>query len=1089
MSTFARILSWVVAAVVLTKIFLFISYTQLPIILKQRASTLEGNDPLALLLYQVASPAHLPWNDTRWNELLHGYDVWVHLDEDGNNKIISAACQSMAKHAGTSSNLATLSLHVTRMLRDLFHDIAKTSAKADLHHGDDDDSSPSSGTINQQPTSQLQQPDVADFSTRISLVAKARATAGALKLLSVLCHPVIVSTCQDPATASVSLREAFTYHTRGDLPSDQPAGFPLMHSLFDLIVVVGHDKSSALVTPEVYDVTVFAFQLLLVLCSTQLYQPFHSSFERKRPAHYILEEIFQHDSEDVRESNENKMLGDNNHANTLNNNHLHLLWSSDRSFASHGSNNDSNRRKTKSNNKPSRRSTAIKRTIWTPRNFLGTCLEWQINRPPAPPRSLAHMYYILAQNAVTLSPQGGGGEGVGGEKPGPDGMYESYMVVQATAPESKKSVQENDIPGAGSGESSSALGLGVGQQSTLTRHGAGHHPSSRGSLILDATKGVLTISGSIFLLPFRLMSLVYGVLIKSGGGGKKAGSNQEALMNKFSSASESSRTRDVLWLTDSILADLSCSVVLLLSNNNRNSEQPTDNVELRRQSGNTDTKKKKNPFRTQLHGLTDNRWEDEATSDLPDLPNFNIDNQASFTIADMGAEEQRRSSSVVGTGAHVVDPLSLNFELLFDAFGRTLHTEVGALLLYTLLQSSPAFAESLAVRSDLDTLVMPLLRTLYFSSRSNTYMARDYATKGSTKDTESFDIRSFPFRSQSQLYVIIILLLIFSQDVSFGRDAFQRTTVSNVLWYKERKLKNINLGSVVLLTLLRMLLFNLNRIKDGFLLSNCCAVLINLSHAISDLHDYASMRLASVTVTVMKKHAKLAAAATSGNGSEEKRTEGRGATSNENGDPTDELSNPLAMHAEVAHTLLELVKQGVAAQTIEGNLHLVYALVYHQVDLIKLCKNTALYKSRETERIQAVTLKASSLIQKEGARSAPKALKVLETNMEELKAASQAADDSVKSPSKRSRKSSALTTEEFLPFTYQEETDPEIFFLPYVWDIIVCVMTASTMEWKKDDIQAFNLLDEVELVEEGESQANTTVTPGKGFSKEVDGIV
>ena len=157
------------------------------------------------------------------------------------------------------------------------------------------------------------------------------------------------------------------------------------------------------------------------------------------------------------------------------------------------------------------------------------------------------------------------------------------------------------------------------------------------------------------------------------------------------------------------------------------------------------------------------------------------------------------------------------------SFGRTLHTESGALLLYTILQSSPSFAESLAVRSDLDSVVLPLLPTLYFASRSNTFMAKDYTSKCSSitaKDTSSsmslLDIRSCPFRTQSQLYVVVVLLLLFSQDLSFGRDVFRQVIVVTVPWYKERRLKCINLGSVILLTVLRSVLFTLNRLRDVF---------------------------------------------------------------------------------------------------------------------------------------------------------------------------------------------------------------------------------------------------------------------------------
>ncbi len=72
--------------------------------LDQGAASLQGNDPLATLLFQIASPAHIPWADTRWQELLHGYDVWVHMEDSDGTGILSQACQSMAKHAAVSSN-------------------------------------------------------------------------------------------------------------------------------------------------------------------------------------------------------------------------------------------------------------------------------------------------------------------------------------------------------------------------------------------------------------------------------------------------------------------------------------------------------------------------------------------------------------------------------------------------------------------------------------------------------------------------------------------------------------------------------------------------------------------------------------------------------------------------------------------------------------------------------------------------------------------------------------------------------------------------------------------------------------------------
>lgn len=43
---------------------------------------------------------------------------------------------------------------------------------------------------------------------------------------------------------------------------------------------------------------------------------------------------------------------------------------------------------------------------------------------------------------------------------------------------------------------------------------------------------------------------------------------------------------------------------------------------------------------------------------------------------------------------------------------------------------------------------------------------------------------------------------------------------------------------------------------------------------------------------------------------------------------------------------------------------------------------------------------------------------------------------------------------------YEEESDPEVFFVPYVWEIIVSVVTSSSIEWETNKIKVFPLLDE-----------------------------
>lgn len=907
---------------------------------------------------------------------MHGYDVWVHMEDAGETEssaIVRKACQSMAKHAAVSSNLAALSLHVTRMLRQLVRDIQRNR---DNHAG----SEPPSATL--------------DFSTRISRVAKARATAGALQLFRLLCHPV-VHNCAKSASGGRNthsgLEEALLYHTRGDLPCDQPAGRPLVHSILDLITVTGGESNDALMTPEIYDATVISVQLLLVLCGTQLYQPFVSSFQSQAIEtyeNYILDELLRDDSGDETMAAKNYGLFD----------------ASTKSYMSNSNHRDNTSRR--------------KHHVWTHLTILETLMEWFVRRPLAPEHSLAHYYSTMSQAAVVAQ---------GGHTLGRDGMYESYQIVHATAPKSGSPVTTTETsPTASSGSSRRV-----------------HHRRESHNVIVDATKGVLVLGSTIIMLPFRLMTLLFGVIASNKNHG---GEDVQFLAGKIKSWS-SGRTKDVLWLSDSLLTDLTTSLVLLLLNNRRNGI---------------------NLFRSELSRMIDKQWvhKNDRLHTLSDLPLL----QSDFKDEDDSLSMENIFTNDADSDHSDSPKLTMNFEALFDAFGRTLHTEIGALLLYTMYQSCPSFAESLVVRSDLNVLILPLLRTLYFSSSPKTFVANDFVSKAITKDASSnakLDIRSCPFRSPSQLYVIIIILLLFSQDSIFGRDAFRRITVTQVLWYKERNLRNINLGSLVLLTLLRLLMFNLQRLQDGFLLSNCCAILQNMSPPMIDLHEYAAMRLVSVTITIMKKHLSLYSSSA-----------GESTTEHRNSTPQSEdyLSTPLGMYEEVALTLLGVINHCLSPKAIEGNLHLVYSLVYHQGDFNRIMNARKLYPSKLLEHIQSVTQEAAAMIQEEGARTASKALNVLVDRIDRLQQVAE-----------QKRKKEHVDD---ISFTYEEEADPEIFFVPYVWETIVDVVTSTSIEWRKEDIRVFSLLDPVDESSTDQVGENTLAEPNNGvYGGDVGDIV
>ncbi len=77
------------------------------------------------------------------------------------------------------------------------------------------------------------------------------------------------------------------------------------------------------------------------------------------------------------------------------------------------------------------------------------------------------------------------------------------------------------------------------------------------------------------------------------------------------------------------------------------------------------------------------------------------------------------------------------------------------------------------VRSDLETLLLPLLRMLYSASS----------------------------RTPSQMYMLLIIILILSQDTAFAQN-IHRIAVPAVPWYKERMLVKTSLGAALCTKLL-----------------------------------------------------------------------------------------------------------------------------------------------------------------------------------------------------------------------------------------------------------------------------------------------
>ena len=921
----------------------------------QGAFSLREGDELAQLLARITGNEILGYNDGVWRDLLLQYEKLVHVHNQ--QDVLSSACKRCSQNCAASSNLATFALHVrirfdcrigrtialvsnvavhlqcARIIRDL--QVAVESFE---------DSCSSS--------------DESPARLRTALIGKSRVTCGAINLLRILAHEVIVDACRSELDTSTCLVQSFTYRGKeGEQDSAYQVTATLMHFLAAIGRIIRRQTFDLLSIPEVYDVLFQVLALFLTLLSSQLYQPLISSNEALKCDNLFLNLIMNH----ARTGQRDEADGPNEAA-----------------------------------------------------SIVSLCLDLFIARPTPPQRSiLAHQLQLVDSIVKELV-----------AKKSDDGMHESHTIVHAryipADKESRDSLRlEKNTREPTSGKSTSlSVSLGTDDEVNLTS--AGHVSRTRSS-VSHPIRSLLLLSSSFFLLPLRLVKLALGLLGQNkavGNGGAKLTASDQTILQQMSQGQKESgwnKTSNVLWVTESPLSDFGSALLLVLLNNCRAAT---------------------NPFRCEVASLNDSRMNEGVPA----------------------------------------NPLSINFGDLFESFGTTCHTEVSALLLYTLTFASSSFAESIAARIDPDRLIIPLLRSLYVST------------------TATDDVNKRPFRSHSQLYVIMILvsslricvsllhtalnsshanrnlqLLVFSQDTSFGRNSFRRIKC-RVVFYKELP-QEVSLGAAILAVLLRTISTGLE-LQDAYLLSNCFAVLLNISPHINGIDPYVAHRLVSVAAISFKRYAVLIA---------------------ENGGQLEvegDVSTPIGMHGETCRTLLQLIKHSIRSKCLAKNIYVVFEILRDQKVFAAMlqCKHDGSFRCisetwsslvltclpsfkldpslGDLSAMSSLIATAQMIVKPTGGGiSARKTLKLLEDNISELK--SYSSEGTLLRQNSHSDDSSSVASDASdlgnLTFQYEEESDPEVFFLPYLWDIVVSTLTtSSSMEWRRSSIQIFALNNDVE---------------------------
>ncbi|CAG9573708.1 unnamed protein product [Danaus chrysippus] len=344
--------------------------------------------------------------------------------------------------------------------------------------------------------------------------------------------------------------------------------------------------------------------------------------------------------------------------------------------------------------------------------------------------------------------------------------------------------------------------------------------------------------------------------------------------------------------------------------------------------------------------------------------------------------EDTAETSTKETNASVTAP-RIDMAALHKALCCTAGCEHSTLLLYLMLHSCKAYKKHVSQVPDIENLIVPILQVLYNAPESNSH----------------------------HIYMSLIVLLILTEDDALIKNV-HLIMLKNLPWYTERSISEISLGGLMVLVVVRALQYNMARVRDKYLHTNCLAAIANMSCEFRNLHPYVSQRLISLFETLTKRRTRLCS-----------EIEGDSIglphhISVCDVEKTEEIIEHIAVLDEVLRMLLEIINSCLTHQLV-NNLNLVYALLhkkqlFQQHQHLHIAQNIEMVIGYFSTRLQRV---------QEGAGGDLGVNEVLQCIK---KGAEQWSSDRLKKfPD--------------LKFRYVEEDRPEEFFTPYVWALIsVC---------------------------------------------------
>ncbi|KAJ9469709.1 Dymeclin [Diplonema papillatum] len=300
---------------------------------------------------------------------------------------------------------------------------------------------------------------------------------------------------------------------------------------------------------------------------------------------------------------------------------------------------------------------------------------------------------------------------------------------------------------------------------------------------------------------------------------------------------------------------------------------------------------------------------------------------------------------------------------VFDALCRpgALQNPELVLLLYSLLNENKKVIDFILHDPDVSRLVLPL--------------------------TELLNGIAVLWEAPASLYVLLSVLLILSQHRSFNT-SMHESSYPLVLWYKERTIRDISAGSLLILVLVKVIQYNVANHEDTYVTRQCLSILSNMGSGIKNVHEYTAQRLVQLALFLGKRANRVSA---------------------ETDAFLDFLKNTLgAINVALANSAAE-------------NVQLIYELL-HQQKAVKdmLCKVKPEGAAQSIKGILSCIDYFDAALDRVG-----EPLNSVEEVSKVLAEAALTWDPSVCGPPTGDR------------FAFAEESCPEVFFVPYAWDLVL----------------------------------------------------